>query len=72
MLLNLIKQYFNCSHAITTDNHKKDNIIHYRLSLGGSSIRLELIKHFNLYPLLGSKKTSYVKWITYFVERGKL
>ncbi len=63
-LLDLIKQYFNCSHAITADNNKinnNNNIKHYSISLGGPSLRLELIKHFNLFPLLGNKKTPYEK-----------
>lgn len=59
-ILELIKIYFNCTHVITMD--KTDNVVkHYRISIGGPSFRLELIKHFNEYPLLGSKRVSYIK-----------
>jgi hypothetical protein len=40
--------------------------------LSGSWLRLELVKHFNNYPLLGNKKISYLNWINYFVTRGSL
>lgn len=70
-VLELIKKYFNCMHVITMD--KTENFFkHYRISISGPSSRLELIKHFNEYPLLGSKKVSYINWINYFVLRGKL
>lgn len=72
-ILELIKNYFNCSHVITMDTSNKDNVFkHYRISISGPSFRLELLKHFNEYPLLGSKRISYINWINYFVRRGKL
>lgn len=57
-VLYLIKTYFNSNHVITTDK-KETNFKHYRISLSGPSMRINLIDHFNQYPLLGNKQMKY-------------
>jgi len=72
-ILDLIKQYFNCTHAITIDKQKfYSKVKHYRMSLSGSTFRAKLIQHLNVHPLLGYKKASYEKWVSFFVNRNKL
>lgn len=72
-ILDLIKQYFHCTHVITIDKPKHDSKFkHYRMSLSGSNFRAKLIQHLNVHPLLGYKKVSYEKWVRFFVNRNKL
>jgi len=70
-ILELIKKYFRSNNKITKDK-KEVPFIHYRLSLSGPSSRIQLINHFNDFPLLGHKKVLYTNWIKYFVDRNKI
>jgi hypothetical protein len=72
-ILELIKKYFHCTHVITTDKPKLESKVkHYRMSISGSNFRAKLIEHLNIHPLLGYKKASYEKWVSFFVNRNKL
>ena len=41
----------------------KSNLVHYKVSIYGEKSRQILINHFKLYPLLGDKNNSYIKWL---------
>ena len=61
-ILEMIKVYFYSTHKITKDNNKiKD---HFRVAIGGPISRNTIYNHFEFYPLLGHKKTSYNIWLS--------
>lgn len=58
-LLEMIKNYFESKHTITLDK----NNIHYRVSISNKKCRQNIVNHFTVYPLLGDKQISYLRWI---------
>jgi hypothetical protein len=67
-ILEMIKQYLGSHHTITEEVNKSGLLQHYRLSIYGPKSRLMFIDHFNKYPLLGEKNTSFRIWIQNFAE----
>lgn len=61
-VLEMIKSYFESTHRITLD---KSNI-HYRVSISNNKCRQNIVNHFTVYPLLGEKQISYLRWINGF------
>jgi hypothetical protein len=57
-LIDMIKVYFESAHTLYQDKNKE----HYRISIGGFYSNKCIIKHFEIYPLLGEKLISYEKW----------
>jgi len=65
-ILEWIKFYFNSKNAILRDKPKKGgNFEYYRLYLYNAESRKLIFEHFNKYPLLGYKKTSYLNFLNY-------
>jgi hypothetical protein len=79
-ILKAILIYFNCedkkisftyrlrrSQSNTepsAEGSNKENVIFYKIHLGGKDFRSLLVSHFNSYPLLGDKYTKYIDWIS--------
>lgn len=62
-ILDWIKTYFNGETKILVDKPKKDgNFSYYRLYLYNEKTRFYIFNHFNVYPLLGEKRISYLKF----------
>ena len=65
-ILEMITNYFESNHKIILDK----NNIHYRVSIYSHKCCQNIVNHFTVYPLLGEKKVSYLKWINeYFIIR---
>lgn len=68
-IVNMIKFYFNSKNKILKDKKKDSGIInkdYYRLCLYNAESRNLLFNHFETYPLLGQKRTSYEKFLLYY------
>nr|YP_009261998.1 LAGLIDADG endonuclease [Chrysoporthe austroafricana]AMX22073.1 LAGLIDADG endonuclease [Chrysoporthe austroafricana] len=63
-ILNAILVYFNCADKKISFTFNKENVIYYKIHLGGKDFRSLLVSHFNSYPLLGDKYTKYIDWIS--------
>lgn len=65
-ILNWIKLYFKSNNLISKDKPKVNgNFQYYRLHLYNAQSRLLLFEHFKIYPLLGYKQISYLKFHNY-------
>lgn len=65
ILLEIIKNYFKSHHKITLDKSTKNKIPdlqHFRISITGPKSNIEILNHFNSYPLLGEKLNQFKKW----------
>jgi hypothetical protein len=63
-ILASILKYFkkeNCK--IAEIKTKLKEVTYYKIGIGGKEFRLSLKHHFELYPLLGHKKSQYEKWL---------
>ena len=72
-IMELIKEYFQSHHKITTDKKvnkhaAKRSLSHHRLGIGGLKCSNLIISHFNQYPLLGEKTKSYLNWKSTFTS----
>ena len=65
-ILNAIKQYLNSHHKIGIDRRSSPN--HYRIAITGRPTVQSVIKHFEMNPLLGSKKISYETFCSKFYK----
>ena len=63
-ILQAILIYFNCADKKISFTLNKENVIYYKIHLGGKDFRSLLVSHFNSYPLLGDKYTKYIDWIS--------
>jgi hypothetical protein len=63
-ILKAILTYFNCEDKKISFTYNKENIIYYKIHLGGKDFRSLLVSHFNSYPLLGDKYPKYIDWIS--------
>jgi hypothetical protein len=65
-ILKWINLYFNSKNVIIKDKAKKGgNFSYYRLYLYNAESRKLLFEHFKIYPLLGYKTVSYLKFFKY-------
>lgn len=63
-ILKAILIYFNSEKNKISFTLNKENILYYKIHLGGNDFRILLVSHFNSYPLLGDKYTKYINWIS--------
>ena len=63
-ILKAILIYFDCVDKKISFIINKENVIYYKIHLGGKDFRSLLVSHFNSYPLLGDKYTKYRDWIS--------
>lgn len=70
-ILNAIKIYFNSHHKLNLHKDLKKNAYqyHYRVSISGKPVLERVIKHFEVYPLLGYKKVSYDLFCSKFYKK---
>ena len=67
-ILQAIKTYFNSNHKISINKDTRPNRcqLHYRISMSGKLVNTRIKNHFELYPLLGNKNISFLKWKDFF------
>ena len=58
-ILKAILIYFNSANKISFTLNK-ENVLYYKIHLGGKDFRSLLVSHFNSYPLVGYKYTQYI------------
>lgn len=72
-ILELIRDYFKSNTLISKDKKLyKKKLFYYRFYLFNKNSRKLLFNHLNNYPLLGEKRTSYLKWYYYFFKYKKI
>lgn len=59
-VLKEILRYFKREDIKISENKTtKEEVIYYKIYVGGKEFRERLFKHFEMYPLLGDKKDKY-------------
>lgn len=72
-ILELIRDYFKSNTVISKDKKLyKGKLYYYRFHLFNKNSRKLLFNHLNNYPLLGEKRTLYLKWYYYFFKYKKI
>lgn len=67
-LIDAIRQYFHSKHTICSNPGSKQHV-YYRIDIGGVPALVNIVDHFNSYPLLGYKQISYA---AFYIEAARL